>query len=99
MIEPCKEETEDQIRETATNVLSHNLGLTLDETQFETDKCNCLGQLRDGKQRNIICFWTTRSLQKKTNKNKKNKNETFTYQEKHGVSQLCAKAYSKLAGS
>ena len=36
---------------------------------------------------------------KKTNKNKKNKNETFTYQEKHGVSQLCAKAYSKLAGS
>ena len=35
---------------------------------------------------------------KKINKNNKNKNETFTYQEEHGVSQICAKPYSKLAG-
>ena len=55
-IEPCEEESEDQIRAIATNVLSHNLGLTRDETQFEIDKCNCLGQLRDEKQCNIICF-------------------------------------------
>ena len=43
-MEPCKDETDDQITEKAKNLLPHNLGLTREDIQFEIDKCNCLGQ-------------------------------------------------------
>ena len=72
-IKPCEEENEDQIREKVTNVLSHNLGLPREETQFEIDNCNRLGQSRDGKQSTIICFRTQgfrEEVYKKENKQK-----------------------------
>lgn len=55
-IKPCEEETEDQIREKVTNVLSQQIGLSREEAQFEIDKCHRLGQVKDGKQSTIICF-------------------------------------------
>ena len=46
----------------ACHVLSHNLGLLCEETQFKIGKCYCLGQVRDGKYNPVIkeiCGCTT----------------------------------------
>ena len=78
-------------REKTKYVLSHDLGLTREETQFEIDKCNCLGQWKTAYHHPFLN--KKKSIKKKTSKNFL---KTFTYKQTHGVSHLCATPYSKL---